>query len=528
MRVFLGDMTHTSVRSNDVYVPLNIGYCASYAKSKFGDDIKLGLFKDPALLLQKVEEFKPRVIGLSLYYWSAELTKVVTERIKILSPESFIALGGPCIDTEKAVQDDIFARYPHADALVPNEGEYGFAGIIERCLGGGDGSIPGVTLRGGNPGLAVGLTTDLAKVPSPYLAGYLTPFLGGEFRPIVQTSRLCPYTCSFCVSGKDRGKLRSFPLDVIKAELEFIGQHFKGDKDTLFYLTDENFGILERDLEVADLILQAKAKFSYPRRIFYYNDKRFTQLSRDLQEKVGDMCWHGVCLSLQSENPEALKAIKRRNLTDEQIVSALAWAKNLKLKTSTELIFGLPGETKETFLALLDKCYRFGFETINVYNLILFDGIEMNRRSYRAEHKLITSTKVRRMTKVGNSTVIERDDTVIQADTFSVEDFILISRLSALMQLVFLQGFHTEFFTDWIATAGSMTACLLAFLTPLEGDSEAAVSHRSGLYRMDEAVFSEYDEAERFIGPKPTPFVSGSPKMMLEILKLIKERQEKK
>jgi radical SAM superfamily enzyme YgiQ (UPF0313 family) len=506
LKVFLGDLSYiTEGNRHNLYTPINIGYVASYAAGKFGQDIGLGLTKSPKALFRMVKEHQPEIVGLSLYYWNAALVRLISENIKNVSPETFIVLGGPCIDVDKGEQQAVFNAYPHVDAIIPNEGEQGFANLTERLLSGSDQEVvPGATIRGGAAGAPIGLGTDLMKVPSPYLMGLMDPFLDGICQPLIQTSRLCPYTCAFCVSGKDRGKLRAFPLEVVNAEIEYICKKFQGSRETLFYLTDENFGILERDLEVADMILAARAKFNYPNRIFYYNDKRFTQISRDLHEKVGDMCWHGVCLSLQSENPEALKAIKRRNLTDEQIVSALAWAKNLKLKTSTELIFGLPGETLESFLNLIDKCVRFGFEVINCYNLMLFRGIEMNRPKYREEHKLETSRRFRYIDDVMGVTIAETDEIVISADTFTKEDFVVISKVGALLSMIY-NGLYQKELMELVSQGHSLTKIILNFLTPLEGDDVASRAHRAMLWVMEEQIFSPYENKENFVTLKKPP-----------------------
>lgn len=781
-KVFLGDLSYlTDANQHNLYTPLNIGYCASYTKHKFGTDVGVGMFKEAISLIKAVQEYKPLVVGLSLYYWNAELTKVTANTIKHYSPETFVVIGGPCIDTDKGEQDRLFAEFPSVDAIVPNEGEQGFANLVGRQLGGDQTTVvAGATIRGFSAGAPIGLSTNLAEAPSPYLAGYLDVFLGGHFQPLIQTSRLCPYTCltgdtlvntiygnlpikelaekygdagvpvytydpntkrafiaqginirkygvnkdivrvhfddgthidctpdhqflefarhrqwaceakdlvpgsrvralrfethpsnrvyvqwgrgskrqlryrmvmeyllgrkltrkehihhidhnpgndhpdnlqhfvsaaehlkahpensvrmkeknptrfgisqewrqklsasgrgktrsidsryryresklgkrnpnykdgqfsgrssridevnhkvvkveklteladvycltvpetgwffannvlvkncAFCVSGKDRGKLRAFPLELVRDELAYIAKKFKGHPDTLFYITDENFGIMERDLEVADYILETQKKHGYPNRIFYYNDKRFTQISRSLHEKVGKMCWHGVCLSLQSENPEALKAIKRRNLTDEQLQSALAWAKGLKLKTSTELIFGLPGETLETFCRLVDKCARFGFDVIHCYNLMLFSGIEMYRKKYREEHKLETRKRFRYVHNVGGQEVVETDEVVISADTFTKADFAEICKLGSLLQRVYEQGWFKEEVKAWVEYGHSLTGLLRGFWQPLEGDDPAAKSHQAYVYANEEKLFSLYDGGAEFVTSTP-------------------------
>lgn len=489
LRIALGDLSYIRPdNAHNLYVPLNIGYLAAYAKKRFGADVEISLHKDPAAMLDYCRGQRPDLIGLSAYYWNDAIGKLLVRKVRATYDPKII-LGGPSIDTDKVAQDAFRVAHPYVDAVIPNEGEDGFAAVVEALLGGGDLSAPPL----------MGLSTKLDDIPSPYLDGTLEPFLTGPFQPMIQTSRLCPYTCSFCVSGKNRGKLRAFDLDQVREELRYIGRRFADRPDHRLYITDENFGILERDLQVADDILGARSETGYPEKIFYYNDKRFTKLSRLLQERVGHMCYHGVTLSLQSENPETLKAIKRRNLTDVEISSAIEWAHGLGLKTSTELIFGLPMETKQSFLGLLDKCARIGFDAINCYNLILFDGIEMNRDGYRSEHTLRTK---RRLIS-GSSMVldgelaVESEEVVVSTASFSYDDYRLIRSLNVLFHAIFINDVERELVHGLVAKGVSLTEFLGGFLTPPDGDDPASVAHREFLADLAMAIAGElYDQSE--------------------------------
>lgn len=489
LKIALGDLSYIRPdNAHNLYVPLNIGYLAAYAKKRFGPDIEISLFKDPAVMLDHCRDERPDLIGLSAYYWNDAIGKLLVRKVRATYDPKII-LGGPSIDTDKVAQGAFQATHPYVDAVIPNEGEDGFAAAVATMLGGGDLTT----------GPLMGLSTDLGELPSPYLDGTLDPFLTGPYQPMIQTSRLCPYTCSFCVSGKNRGKLRAFELDQVREELFYIGKRFNDRQDHRLYITDENFGILERDLEVAEYIMQAQAGTGYPSKIFYYNDKRFTKLSRLLQERVGHMCYHGVTLSLQSENPETLKAIKRRNLTDAEIASAIEWARGLGLKTSTELIFGLPMETRASFLGLLDKCARVGFDAINCYNLILFDGIEMNRDGYRTEHALQTK---RRLIS-GSSMVldgelaVESEEVVVSTASFSYDDYRLIRSLNMLFHAIFINDVERDLVKGLIEKGVSLTEFLGGFLTPPDGDDPASVSHREFLADLARAIAGElYDQSE--------------------------------
>ena len=125
----------------------------------------------------------------------------------------------------------------------------------------------------------------------------------------------------------------------------------------------------------------------------------------------------GLTLSLQTENPESLKAINRRNVTEKEIDSAIIWAKNLNLPVFSDLIFGLPYETRDSFVKTLNRTITRGFDDLNVINLLLMDGIEMNRQAFRKDHDIKTKFRIIG-TCYGNfdkNFVVEHDEDAIRA-----------------------------------------------------------------------------------------------------------------
>ena len=156
----------------------------------------------------------------------------------------------------------------------------------------------------------------------------------------------------------------------------------------------------------------------------------------------------GVCLALQTENPLALEASNRRNVTNEEIKSAIAWAKGLNLTTSTDLIFGLPLETRDTFVKLLNRTVERGFDDVVVQNLVLMDGIEMNRPDFRKKYNI--KTKYRFLSThycMHNDTfVAEHEEVVTSSNTFSYDDFLEIRNLNFMFYSVFNLNFQKWFF----------------------------------------------------------------------------------
>src|ERR1700719_3907114 len=160
LSIVLGDLSYfTEGNAHNLYVPLNLGYVASYAKAKFGSDIDIKLFKDPTKMLGHVRDEKPDLIGLSAYYWQDNLNKKFVSKVRGINGgyNPKIVMGGPSIDSDVKEQELFTQKHSGVDSVIVNEGEEGLATVIGGLLG-------GVSPQQGNirPD-SVGLSTDLAK-----------------------------------------------------------------------------------------------------------------------------------------------------------------------------------------------------------------------------------------------------------------------------------------------------------------------------------------------------------------------------
>ena len=158
----------------------------------------------------------PDVVGLSVYYWNLDINQYLVKCLReMFGRDVIIVLGGPNIDSDAQEQHRYLSSvFPGADALVLNEGEVSFSNILQKILGNREtvfkDPIDGAFFLDGNrlvSGRPVGLTMDLSTMGSPYLSGLMDEFMNSDYQPLIQTSRFCPYTCAFCVSGKKSWKI---------------------------------------------------------------------------------------------------------------------------------------------------------------------------------------------------------------------------------------------------------------------------------------------------------------------------------
>ena len=458
LNVMFGDFCYYNRHTlHERYTPLGIGLIAQYTKETFAEDVDVSIYKDVKKFLEKAQENRPDVIGLSVYYWNKAQNQYVVNKIReMFGDEVIVVLGGPSIDNVDDEQYKFLTEsFPTANALVINEGENGFTNLMKIIFDSRDSlfsnPIDGVSFLKDNQivkGEAVGTNTDITAVGSPYLSGLMEEFMYSDYQPLIQTSRFCPYTCAFCVSGKLRGKLRGYPIEQIEEELKYVSKRYADRPHHTMYIADENFGILKRDVEIAEIIKKCSVDLNYPKKVFFYNDKRFKETSRKVIEVLGDINQSGLVLALQTENPDTLKAINRRNVSEEEIDDAINWATKLNLSTSTELIFGMPHDTKESFVNLLDRSVERGFDSVLCHNLFVMDGIELNRPDVRKKYGI--KTKYRALgTNYGmfeDKFIAEYEEVVVSCNSFSYQDFLEIRNLNFMYYAVFSLNFQKWFF----------------------------------------------------------------------------------
>ena len=188
LRIVLCDLSY-DIKSmqGSLYVPLGVGYLAAYVHKKYAGLIDIKIFKDPIKLFEYFKIARADVIGFSHYFWNSSLNEMVIKKIRREYRENIkIVLGGPSIDSDAEVLLHTCNMFPEVDYFVMNEGEMGFANIVGMLLSGKNTTtaIDGVAFKQDSKlfcGKNIGLSTELATLDSPYLHGFMDPFMQGEY-----------------------------------------------------------------------------------------------------------------------------------------------------------------------------------------------------------------------------------------------------------------------------------------------------------------------------------------------------------
>jgi len=451
--VFLADLQNSYYRYLRNSVPIGMGYVRAYLHKLHGRAVEIRQFRKFEEMHEAAKSTTPHLIAFGSYTWNTLLTRKASRYFRERFPNAVIAVGGPDVSpVASRMRDDMIAM-PWVDYFMPNEGETPMRHLVEAFLGSrGRDELLGRHVRGAlrlDPdGALLGTAidrfdADINEIPSPYFDGFMDRFLAdGDYLPIVQTSRGCPYRCTFCVSGKDSwSKVKIFDIDRVKAEIDYLAS--KAEARYLRF-ADENFGIMPRDVEIAEYVVAKRRATGFPTSISIYTDKHPTDRVKRINETLKDCL--PFCISFQSTDAGVLDNIKRINLKDKEIKDAVAFARAKDLMLVTELIFPLPGETVASFLAGLDRLIEYRFESVTINHLRLLKGTEMDLPAYRAKFGFVTKFHMSENGYTGHPDMecVEVNEAVMATNTITEDELHRVNRVVFLIDF----GYHRSMFKE--------------------------------------------------------------------------------
>jgi len=466
-RVYLSDLANTYYGISPGTIPLASGYLAAYLKKIYAADVDVRLFRDLRSLLDAVKAAPPDIVGFGIYAWNPRLTTLASRLIKELNNSTLTVAGGPAVELQDAQNIGYFARNPYMDLLVRYEGEIALANIVGAVLGASDPArsmerpIDGAwflregQLVTGKPVPQIAPLEDV--VPSPYLTGLFDEMLRcGELMPLVQTTRGCPYSCTFCVSGQPiYNKLRSFAVERVKEEILYLKEH-AANRSIRF--TDDNFGLLDRDIEIARFVRDLYDRDRYPTGLKIYYGKLISERIKDCSSILKPLL--PLCMSFQSLTPEVLDEIRRPNNTREKFEEARRWARQHDVAVATELIFGLPRETYKSWVASLDGVVELRVDSVFPNGLWLLEGAELNTIEARERYGFGTKFCIGAdgITQFDGIVNVEYEELVVETKWMSEADFYRLSQLRLFVTWFIGYGFFKEILyhavTDGITISG--------------------------------------------------------------------------
>ena len=448
LKVYLADLIHNRHIYN-YSVPLNIGYITAMLNKRLGMSVETRMFKFPDDLISAMKTSPPDVLALSNYDWNVNLNRALIKIGKKINSQLFVVMGGPNIRKKPEGVKEFLLNHT-TDMHVVNEGEEAFSNIIEYILGFWPCNIKQVIGSSGikfeNAAYLENETQNLMlgkkpvsahekniPFPSPYLTGLMEPFMNNTafpLQPLIETNRNCPYQCHFCVWGDfDLTKIRVFDYDTVIEELRYIVKNSKHH----FTLTiaDANFGILNRDLQIAEEIRRLSDKYKVVDRVFIAQAKNSPRRNLEISKILGKICIPDF--AVQTLTPGILEHSGRRNLSNDQVKQMVDGIKENGHEVMTDILMGLPGETKEQFIDSMKNVVNFGFHRAQVGDIRLLDGSVMAEDDFRKKYGLLSRFRVipSAYGEYGGEKVIEYEECIRTTNTMSSKDFLELRLFNA-------------------------------------------------------------------------------------------------
>lgn len=463
MRLYLADLGHNQVTiSSDTY-PLGVANLATYLSAYLKSDRKLDIriFREPQDLKAALDAAAPDVLALSSYGWNHNLSTSFARYAKRRHPGVITMMGGPNFPLTTPEQHSWMLTMPEIDAHVRGptyEGERAFLNVMQRLVDVG-GSLEGlqeervagslwIDPRSGElvAGGTVERILDLDEIPSPYLAGLMDPFWKTGYFPLMQIARGCPFTCQFCNSSvKSNSKVYAHSLENVKADLIYAAERV--DKTMALSFADDNFGMYELDVEIADVIAWCQDTYGWPRYVRTTTGKNRGERIIEVMRKIRGAL--PMTAAVQSMSPVVLENIQRSNIKLETYAEIQKEVRAQGMQSYGEMILGLPGETKESFMKGISDLLDTGVLRVSAHQLMLLHGAPLNNPDQREKFKIRTRFRVvaRDVGDYGTGDpVIETEEMVVESATLSFEDYLDVRVFHLLLSIFYYEGNIEEAF----------------------------------------------------------------------------------
>ena len=382
----------SDVFADQVYLPYSSGVVWSYVKNNpyIKDNYNLANWffarEEVEDIIAKIEN--PDILLFSCFMWNWNLNCQIAKTIKEKYPNCKIMYGGqhqPLADRAKG----FFEEHPYVDVLIHTEGEETIKELLyEKHYE----EIKGITYNVDNKEIINPPRVRLEGIhdnPSPFLDGSYDWIIeknkrekNYSFHATVESARGCPFSCAFCEIGDSYYQKIKTSYEKTKREIDWIA------KNKIEYVTDanSNFGILfDTDYDLAEYVVKVKEKTGYPQafRVTWAKGQADKVLKiAKLFEKYNIQ--KGMTIALQSFNPEALKAIKRKNVHSGKLKEFIDMYEKENIASYVELIWGLPEETLDSFIDGVTYIMEEGYHTyLDVHLMMLLPNAPINEPGYK-------------------------------------------------------------------------------------------------------------------------------------------------
>jgi radical SAM superfamily enzyme YgiQ (UPF0313 family) len=459
------------IYDNQVRLPYSTGliwsYCKTFDQIKNNYNLKKWFFykKSTNDILKDI--INPSVAIFSSFIWNWELNCEVAKSLKSQFPNILIIFGGAQVPHNDQFFKDSesesiywgyplkewFKHHPYIDIISSGEGEYTIKDILLENLSNNPKfeNIPGCVINRNNKFLIAPFRERIKNVndmPSPYLDGSFNNLIEERFKYIatIETTRGCPFHCAFCDQGHEYfNKISLQNLKKIKKEISWC------IKNKVFYIdnADSNFGMFyERDKAISEFLVKCKKKYGYPQQ---YNTAwakgktlNSVKIMKILKESDLD---RGANMAFQSFDDNVLKNIGRKNMSDGSILKTIESFEKENIGVYVELILGLSGETKESFLSGIFNLLEMGHHKfMGIYPLQILPNTKYCDKDYIKKYNFIFKRTKTNAAYIDPKENNQKDLMIVGSKTMPHEDW-----FECFLYKVLIVGCHCYGSTQYLS-----------------------------------------------------------------------------
>lgn len=361
----------TTLNAKYIHSSLALRYLKRYCRGSA--DIVVREFSINNGLLQVLGELyreQPDVLGFACYIWNAEQTFELARLLKKVLPETVVVAGGPEVSYDAA---GILEANACIDYIIQGEGEAVLAGLLEALQNRSPQAVPGVcSRRDGRAEEGVPqVMSSLDDIPFPYGAEDMVSLKDKIL--YYESSRGCPFTCQYCLSGRAAG-VRFLSRERVLADLAFFISHgVKQVKfvDRTFNARKDHYFPILKYLAAQDCL----TNFHFEIAADILDDEVLAFLENApagrFQFEIG----------IQSTHEATLQEIKRTNNWPRIVANVGKLLSYGNIHLHLDLIAGLPYEDYRRFARSFNEVYALRPHMLQLGFLKLLKGSGLRQRA---------------------------------------------------------------------------------------------------------------------------------------------------
>ena len=431
MRTILTTL-HSKFIHNSLALPCLAAYC--------GDDCGEFLIREFTVhepresILSQILAEGPDVVAFSVYLWNQREILDLVDALCVARPGLRIVLGGPEVSFEG---EEIFTRHPGITGLIRGEGEEPLRALLSSWQQGQQpGVIPRTVLRVGEE-LVSGPDSpplkELDTVPSPFQTGLTDMERGFVY---YETSRGCPFHCSFCLSARDN-LIRSYSMDRIKSDLLLLMQ-----KDVAkVKLVDRTFNFdASRAREIFSFILEHNQSTHFH---FEIAGHLLDESTLELLDKVPEDMFQFE-IGVQSTLESTLDAIGRKVNLEKLEENIRRLRQSNRIHIHLDLVAGLPGDNYDSFLKSIDRVAALAPHHLQIEPVKLLPGSPLRDQAEELQIRFDPNPPY----------------TILGSPELSYAELQQLQEISRLLDLTYNSGHFSNFMRELSTATGSFATGL--------------------------------------------------------------------